>query len=333
MRCLLALGVPGVHLLASASGTARCSREALSTTLCVTSRTGSAASSGRRGWRRSDDSGHSGRSGRSRRSWGWGSGNLLLGGGCAATTGSALPDSWAGHGESLAAVVDAEVGVGVGCLVCAGELDQGAGCAAATTLDLDLHARDVVLGLVDVGAVNTNVLNADEVLSVGSVLGDLGGNEVAVVVAPGGGGEVAAIADALLEDLEPATRSVVGSGTGRCLGHVDQTGTGVPHLGVQGEFDLVTGVDSQGLSLATSGAALVANNVRTVGKRSIADIGFRVGRELDGVVLGRAGRRADVLELPLLDTSNHVVVEEVVGSGHLGDGGDDKSRELHPDWQ
>ena len=66
-----------------------------------------------------------------------------------------------------------------------------------------------MLRLVDVGAVNTNVLNADEVLAVGSVLGDLGRDPVTVVGAPGVAGEVTVAADTLLEDLEPVTRSIV----------------------------------------------------------------------------------------------------------------------------
>ena len=52
------------------------------------------------------------------------------------------------------AAVDAEGGVGIGGLVGAGELDHGAGAAAAAVDDLDLDAGDVVLGLVDVGAVD-----------------------------------------------------------------------------------------------------------------------------------------------------------------------------------
>jgi hypothetical protein len=88
--------------------------------------------------------------------------------------------------------------------------DHGTRCAAAAALDLDLDARDVMLGLVDVGAVNTDMLSAQQVLSIRSVLGDLRGNKVPVVIAPCGRGEVAAIADALLEDLEPIARSIVG---------------------------------------------------------------------------------------------------------------------------
>lgn len=53
------------------------------------------------------------------------------------------------------AVVDGEVGICVRGLVCSWELDGWAWRASATVLDLDLQARDVVLWLVDVGAVDT----------------------------------------------------------------------------------------------------------------------------------------------------------------------------------
>ena len=73
----------------------------------------------------------------------------------AAVAAAAGPDRRAGDSELLEAVVDAEVGVGVAGLVGAGELDGGARGAAAAVHDLDLHARDVVLRLVDVGPVDT----------------------------------------------------------------------------------------------------------------------------------------------------------------------------------
>jgi hypothetical protein len=247
---------------------------------------------------------------------------------------TASPDLGAGHGELLAAVVDAEVGVGVGGLVSAGELDHGAGRAAAAANDLDLHARDVVLGLVDVGAVNTNVLGADEVLAVGSVLGDLGRDEVAVVVAPCGGGEVTAVANTLLEDLEPVAGSIVCCDTtGGGLGHVHETGARVSHLRANSELELdfITSIDGQDLSVASSSSTLVAADVRAVGEGSIADVGSGVGAELDGVVLGRPGRLSDVFECGLSNTTDDVCIEKVVSARELGDSAKGKSRELHSD--
>jgi len=321
---LAALGVVGVDSLARARGAALGSREALSAALCVHSSTASS-----RGGSRSGNSGHGS---------GFGSGDLFLGrcsgGAGVAGSSSTLPDSRSWHGESLAAVVDAEVGIGVGGLVCARELDEGTGGTTTAAYDLDLHAPDVVLWLVDVGAMNTNVLHAHQVLSVGSILGDLRSNEVPVVIAPGGRSEITSLADALLVDLEPITRSIVGLDTCRSLGHVNEARTRVAHLGTNGQLhaDLVTGVDSQDLSLCgRREGTLVATNIGAISKRSIADVSRRGVRELDRVVLGRASRLADVFVSRLLDTANDVAVEEVVGSGHLGDSGDEKSRELHSD--
>jgi ABC-type Co2+ transport system permease subunit len=216
-------------------------------------------------------------------------------------------------------------------------LDHGTGATATAAGDLDLHARDVMLGLIDVGTVNTNVLSADQVFSVGGVLGDLCGNEVAVVVAPGGRGEVAAIADTLLVDLEPIARSIVGlHASSGSLGHVHQTGAGMLELGTDSKLhaDLVTRVDGQHLSLASRGeGTLVANNVRTICGRPVADVSRWVAGKLDRVVLGRASGLADVFETRLCNTANDVGVHEVVGGRHLGAGTENKGRgrELHAD--
>lgn len=330
------LGVPVVGSLAATLGAALSTGEALATALSVH---GSAASSGGsllgRGSRsRSDNSGHGGLSRGS--GGGRGRGDLLLGGsrGRATSGSTALPDSRAGHGEGLAAVVDAEVGVGVGGLVSTGELDHGARLAATTAGNLDLHAGDVVLGLVDVGAVNTNVLEADEVLAVGGVLGDGGSDSVLVVGAPGVAGEVTAAAVTLIEDLEPVARSVVRLDAAGSSGHVDQGRARVLELGTNTELggNVVAGLDGQNLDLATSlSGTLVADDVGTVGGGAITDVGGRVGGELDGVVRDLASRRADVFELRLGNTTDEVGVKEVVGAGHLGDGGenDGGGGELH----
>ena len=214
-------------------------------------------------------------------------------------------------------------------------LEGGTGGTVTTVGDLDLQAADLVLGLVDVGAVNTNVLKNHLVLSLGSVRGDTAGNVVPVVVAPGGRGEVTTIADTLLVDLEPVTaNSTVGLDAAGGLGHVDEAGARVLEFGTDGQLgaDLVTSLDGQDLRLAGRGeGALVANDIGAIGRGSVTDVGSRVGGELDGVVLGGAGRLADVFEGGLLGAANDVGIEKVVGSGHLGDGGDEESRELHCD--
>lgn len=325
-RRLLALGVVGVHGLARALGAALGAIEASATALGPLS---SAASSGSRSGSRSGLGGESGGSRSSRGVVGRGGRGRTSAGGSS----TSLPDGRTGHGESLAAVVDAEVGVWVRGLVGTGELDSGTGGTAAATLNLDLHARDVVLGLVDVGAVNTNVLEAGEVLSVGSVLGDPGRNVIPVVIAPGGRGEIAAIADTLLVDLEPgAVLSVKGLDTAGGLGHVDKFGTGVLELGADSELeaDLVTSLDGQDIGLAGRGeSTLVADDIGTIDMGVVADVGRGVGGELDGVVLGSTSRLANVLEGRRLDSTDNGLVHEVVSGSHLGDGGDKSSGELH----
>ena len=70
------------------------------------------------------------------------------------------------------------------------------------------------------------MLETGEVLAAGSILGDLGGKEVPVVITPSGVGEVGVlVANALLVDLEPVSGPVVGlhivtGGPGK----VDKTG-------------------------------------------------------------------------------------------------------------
>jgi len=296
-RGLLALGVVRVDDLAGSSGAGLGASEAGSSALSPHRSTTS-------GWGRSrsrlDGGDHGG---------GLAATSATASAAAAATAstsagGTALPDSWAGHWESLATVVDGEVGVAVGCLVSARELDHRARGTGSSVLDLDLHARHVVLWLVDVGAVDTNVLDADEVLAVGSVLGDLGCDGVAAIVTPCGGGEVATVAHTLLEDLEPVAGAVVLLDGSRGLGHVDQARAWVLHLGTdsQLELDLVTGVDGQNLGLASRGkSALVATAIGAVDGGAVTEIGCRVGGELGRVVLGRAGRRADVLVAGLSD--------------------------------
>lgn len=321
---LQALRVPLVGSLAGAGRAALGAVEALTTTLAVHA---SAVSSRRLGGSGRGVAG----GGRVAGSRGVG-GSRRVGRARGARSSAALPDGGAGHGEGLVATVDAEVGVGVGGLVGTGELDDGTGLAAAATSNLDLDARDVVLGLVDVGAVDTNVLNTEEVLAAGGILGDGGGDPVTVVGAPGLVGEVGVgVADTLLEDLEPVARAVVGldvvtGGTG----HVNQSRAGVLHLSTNTELDadLRTGSNGHDLSAASVGeSTLVATGIGTVDGRAITEIGSRVGGELDRVVLGRAGGSTDVLGG---GTAGNGLVEEVVGRGHLGKGTEDNG-ELHVD--
>jgi uncharacterized membrane protein YgcG len=129
-RCLiLALRVPVVGELARANGARLGSREANSTALCVessaTSSRSSRSSRGRSCGRPGDGDHGGGLSNNGRSSNGSNNGRCLLLSRSSATAtacGTASPDGWARHGERLAAVVDAEVGVRVGSLVRAGKL-------------------------------------------------------------------------------------------------------------------------------------------------------------------------------------------------------------------
>lgn len=67
----------------------------------------------------------------------------------------AIPDRWAGKGERSVADVDNEIGIWVGGPVCAWEPHHWPWGSVAATGDPDLHAGDVVLWLVNMGAVDT----------------------------------------------------------------------------------------------------------------------------------------------------------------------------------
>ena len=115
-RLVEALRVPLVDHFASTGGAALSTRKALSTALSVQGCAASLSSGLSSDWN-GDQSGGLGS--------GCGSGLSLGRSGRLGTTGasgSTSPNGWSWHGESLATVVDAEVGVGVGGLVCAGEL-------------------------------------------------------------------------------------------------------------------------------------------------------------------------------------------------------------------
>jgi hypothetical protein len=339
IKRLQALGVPRVDGAASSLRAAVGTGESASTALSVHSGTGRRRSSGLL-------------SSRLLSSGLLGSGGLSSGGlGGGSRAGTAGPDGRAGHGELLEAVVDAEVGVLIGVLVGAGELSHGSRDAATATDDLDLDAGDVVLGLVDVRAVDTcnslvkllgsddfvgltDVLSTEEVLAIGSIGGDDSTKSVLVPAAPGLTGEVGAgVADTLVVDLEPVALAVVGLDVVvGSAGHVDQRRAGVLHGSTDTELDadLGAGVDGQDLSATGVGeSALVADDVISIDEGVVADIGRRVGGELDGVELGGASEVADVGERPVSDTVDNGRLEEVVGRDHLGRGGNSEGRDLH----
>jgi len=235
--------------------------------------------------------------------------------------------------EGLVAVVDVEIGIAVTGLVGSRKLDEGTRCAGAPALNLDLDARDIVLGLVDVRAVYANVLEADEVLAVRDVPRNVGCQVVLIVRAPSIGGEVGSVAaDAFLFDLEPVARAVVGLdviiGSAR---HVDKTGTRVLHRGTntKSDLDLVSSIDRQNLGVARlGGGTLIAADVGAIGGRAITNVGRRVRRELDGVVLGGTSEVTYVLERTgrgalVGDDVKEVVCRSTLDSQHGAENGGD----------
>jgi hypothetical protein len=149
-------------------------------------------------------------------------------------------------------------------LVSTGELDSRAGLSSAGGLNLKLEALNVELRLADVALVETNVLNADEVLASGDVLLDGPLKAVLLPAVPGcvdtGG---AGVLQAGLHDLDPVAGAVVAlDGTGS-LGNVNKSWAGVLNLLVVEELEakLVAGLDGVGGGVASSGALVAAEVV------------------------------------------------------------------------
>ncbi|KAI6777280.1 hypothetical protein HG530_001225 [Fusarium avenaceum] len=216
-----------------------------------------------------------------------------------------------GHGR----VVDAEEEAGVGGLESTGEGDNGRRLAGTGTVDGDLGTADVELGTVLLAsAVETDVLGAHQVGTLGGVLGQGEGEVVetarlAIQVV----GPLNALGTNLLPghlvDLEPvAIAEVVGtlSAIGG-LAHVDGERTGVAHLAVDCETDLIAGRDRECLGsgadvlVETAGVAddVLGGDVGdgAVGVGGLADILVRLGdlavdNESLEVVVGKGGRES-----------------------------------------
>lgn len=159
------------------------------------------------------------------------------------------------------------------------------------------------------GAVNTNVLETNQVLAFGCVLGDFGRNPVPVVKTSSGRGEFTTVADTLLIDLRPVARAIINhDASSWSLGHVHQTWTRMLKLGTDGQLgaDLVTSVDSQNLGLASGReSALVATSVRAMASHCLETArglqwrfcSFKAGERFE---LLQCTRRSPVDELLLL---------------------------------
>lgn len=168
-------------------------------------------------------------------------------------------------------------------LVRAGELDSRAKLSSAAGLDLELEALDVELRLADVTLMETNVLNADEVLAGGDALLDLPLEPVLLPVGPGCvDAGLAGVVKAALHDLGPVAGAVVGLDVAGRLGDVDEAWAGVlDELVVEElEADCVTSLDSvsggaAGLSSLVAAKVVAVHNV--VGESWIVRVAVLAG--------------------------------------------------------
>lgn len=231
---------------------------------------------------------------------------------------TASPDSLRGEGEVLVSAPDAEVPGGIRLLVATGELDHGAWDAGAVAGNLDLGAAVVELGLAIVGAVDTDVLGADEVFTGRGADRNIEFNVVLVPAAPGVPLDVSLGAETGLLDQEPVTVALVLLDGAGSLGHVDMDWAWVPHGGGDTELH---GELGSGLDLSNAGAAgggestLVAAEVGVIG----GDVVERV-LPLGGVVLDRTSVLTnELIRLGLLAIDDKKL-EEVVGGGDLRNG-------------
>jgi hypothetical protein len=173
-------------------------------------------------------------------------------------------NSWAREGVALGVVPLVEGNTGIGSLVSARKLDGRAKRAGSAGLDLQLEALDVELRLADVALVETNVLDADEVLASGDALLNSPLEPVLLPRVPGGVlARRAGVLEAALHDLGPVAGAVVALDGARRLGDVDEARAGVlDELVVEDlEAELVTSLDGVGSGVASDGALVTAEVV------------------------------------------------------------------------
>lgn len=149
---------------------------------------------------------------------------------------------------------DVDQETGVSGLVSAGERNLRRGRASARASNGELGARNVELSAgFGTGTVETNVLNAHEVVTGGGVLGK-GEGEVGDAVTGPLETVIGNLLDAHLVDLEPAIIALGGGNlAGLDLGEVDLEGTRVANGGVERETDLGTRSNLLGLGGSTAG--------------------------------------------------------------------------------
>jgi hypothetical protein len=209
--------------------------------------------------------------------------------------------------------VDEQTGVGGG--VGTGEAEQAGAGSAGAAGDADLRAGQVQLGTVlGTGTVQADLLETDEVLSVGDAARNGDGDGALAIGGPfngrrGDGGAVTI-------DLEPnSTRRVEAGSRAGSLGEVDVDGTGVVDVRSDGEGDALASLDGESLRGGCAGAELVAAH------GGGADV-------LDGAVGVVVGCAAGVLPVGAGDATGGDAGDGVVGVSHASEG-EDGGGELH----
>jgi hypothetical protein len=160
-------------------------------------------------------------------------------------------------------VVDVNKDTGIASLVRAREADERRRAAAATVVDLDLGAGDVELGAAGAaGAVEGDVLRAEQVLARGQGLGEGHGD---LGLARGGPADGGGGCDRFfLVDLEPHVAAAVPGLGGLArgdFGHVELHGSRVRDAGDGCEGDGVACVHGGGLSAGSGSEGVAADGV------------------------------------------------------------------------
>lgn len=176
--------------------------------------------------------------------------------------------------------------------------------------------------------VHTDVLRADEVLSIGKIRRNGKLNAVLVPGAPGILGEVGVlVANSFLVNFEPVAITLIGLCAARSLGHVHQGRARVLHGSTDGELHckLGAGLDLGGACLASKGeGAFVAAEVGHIRSHVVASV-LPLGR----VVLGLAGVGANELVAFGLLAIDNQHIKEIVGRHKWHQGHGSKKGQLH----
>lgn len=194
-------------------------------------------------------------------------------------------------------------------LVHSRDLDSASRSRPSAARHADLSTPIVELSFTAVGAMQTNMLSANEILAVLDFGGDLERNTVLVPSAPSILLDVATrVANGLLVDLEPATGAVIGSDRARGFRHVDLRRARVTHGGTDAEShgEGIASLDLGGAPGGICSSAKIAAEVGVEGGEVVESLD-----ELGGHILCLTGVLTD--ELGRLLAVDNEAVEKVVG--------------------